>query len=1258
MALIPLRTTQWRGQTDLTVFDNSERSFNLLENVYPSSDGTELRRFPGWRPVAVPSFDSQFYDAVSNEWEIQIYTPVAVVNTTSTLTLSAPHRMANGFQSYVFIENSKYTEEGVNTASGLIPDGAFGPLGDNGIDGLYIATFINTADLTGRTLTITNFGGGNTLDTTNASKLPAALSNRPAGKLYMWTTSVSPLQNNTPIDSFFFAFNKLAIPHALSSVRDRLVLVGESDYRRTYMIAAGETLSAYSATSGGGPYTATLTVSISGSYSSANYYPHQYEYVIVEGVTGSGTTALNRKRLKITSVSVTFTPGATTTMTFDVEIPTASGTFTANSSQSGSVKVCRNPDYDSYSLTTYTLKDKPDINAPLVLAPSIALAANTIRDWGGKFGLLYEEGYQGRPKRRAKQIPRRLSIDTAGTRLLMGAPGYGVVFQAPYVIPVTDSGSSGINYYPNTGYDRPRSVGIPKAILQDVGIDKLNADQFQTGPVAIWTPSGNYKVQVAYKDDFTGEVGLASEPVTVTVAGSNAGNKMFIEFFYLHPGYLLAECNATSLNIYVSRKDGSVLGFYKNVKIPKFGCEPNNYSGPVTKGLVWVNLFNFDPEDATREELDFTQTPPVIPQMPMGCKAVRTIKGTTFYGGSYGDIGQRNELQSGQVTLQFDVINASTPNRKKQQIACGNFNATAVPLDAAFNVANSGIPPAYAGSELFSKDVFQGDPQIVNYADRATTPPGVPLDKTVTIDKLMHTSYGTNAVGHPENCWPRYQIDGYRFVQEQTYNNSSKTAYLILPRGQLWYSEQGRPGETPSINRIIVDADGDEDVEALGRFQNSLIICTRTQTYVLTWNQSPRGAAPVLLSSQYGCIAPNSMVEFPGGLAWLSDRGPVALIDGQVQWLGMDLREAFTGINPLYQRDSKGMMLHSFGVHDPERECVYFGVRSGRISTTMVDEGFNGYSWSSAGDNLKTKFPCDEFLVWSYVTRGWSVWKPRFAIYSMTRALCADGLHRMLFVAEIDATDTTYSPYPRFIIGALEDSAQDGNFEPVKAVASAAGAASTTFNFAAPIANLASGGGKYANGTLVTAGMEYVLYNPTTKQIISTGTIVTTPNSSDTSVTLSSAATWAAGDILLIGTLTMRIESAKMNLEMNTSSKKIESVSLRYAAYSRLASDTAYSLVTGFSRTNTPPVWGKLDLETERASVTISSPLSTSSVEYDLLGNAFTNSLGITPAGQAMVKQFRRGSNRGHEHSFMLTIVGGQQVRINNITLEAVEVGK
>jgi hypothetical protein len=133
----------------------------------------------------------------------------------------------------------------------------------------------------------------------------------------------------------------------------------------------------------------------------------------------------------------------------------------------------------------------------------------------------------------------------------------------------------------------------------------------------------------------------------------------------------------------------------------------------------------------------------------------------------------------------------------------------------------------------------------------------------------------------------------------------------------------------------------------------------------------------------------------------------------------------------------------------------------------------------------------------------------------------------------------------------------------------------------------------------------------------------------------------------------MVIETAKMNMENTNSPKKVDSVSIRHSLYSRLASDTAYSLVSRFSRAASPLVWAKVDLETERATTSISAPTSESTSRYDLLGDlASNNASGNSAPGKALVKMFRYGSNRGHEFSVILRVIGGQQIRLNNIVLE------
>jgi hypothetical protein len=60
-------------------------------------------------------------------------------------------------------------------------------------------------------------------------------------------------------------------------------------------------------------------------------------------------------------------------------------------------------------------------------------------------------------------------------------------------------------------------------------------------------------------DEVTGEEGLASEPVTFTIPSSGA---YFISIFYLHPGYVMPECLANRVNVYVAGPGSDAMAFF------------------------------------------------------------------------------------------------------------------------------------------------------------------------------------------------------------------------------------------------------------------------------------------------------------------------------------------------------------------------------------------------------------------------------------------------------------------------------------------------------------------------------------------------------------------------------------------------------------------------------------------------------------------------------------------------------------------------
>jgi hypothetical protein len=128
------------------------------------------------------------------------------------------------------------------------------------------------------------------------------------------------------------------------------------------------------------------------------------------------------------------------------------------------------------------------------------------------------------------------------------------------------------------------------------------------------------------------------------------------------------------------------------------------------------------------------------------------------------------------------------------------------------------------------------------------------------------------------------------------------------------------------------------------------------------------------MSNEFGCVAANSMVEFDGGLAWLSERGPVALGAG-LQHVGADITEDFAGQSGRYARDSQGMMRHSWSVHDAARGLVMWGLLRSDADHTIEYEG-ETIALSDATDEQLSRFPCDEVLIWSYRANAFSHWKP------------------------------------------------------------------------------------------------------------------------------------------------------------------------------------------------------------------------------------------------------------------------------------------
>ena len=1052
------------------------------------------------------------------------------------------------------------------------------------------------------------------------------------------------------------SFVKRAHVHGFKVVRGRIVIVGESDHRRTGFTSAalGATIDDISDDG------VEITITYSGvDASPASGTPgvlFQDEWVYFEDVVGTFAVTLNNlwHRLKSNATS--------TVIVIDTTIGGSGGGDAADSN--GVFYKSRPSGDDPDALTTWTIEGPAGVTTPVsVTYPS--MVANRQRDWGQLLSSgapasgEYIEGHRVSvgagpvSRRKQKALPYRTHLDVAGDRILIAAPGYGCVFQAPSKIPVKTATShgtgAGIPVRYNDIYDQPRSLGVPKAVAQRAeAIALIGGSEPQM-------QAGTYRVKIAFRDQGTGEEGLPSEEMEVTIAGGSVEEAIQVDF--IHPAYYFSETLALSVVVYVShvdvqgvnyqgiydmRTDTHETGGGKHGLVPTVAA-PTNIADSIT-----LDIFDSEAGDPIVIDpdiyIDSNQGPDVIAQMPMGCKALRTIRGVTFFGGHIGDTGLRLELQHGTSSGNFAGIIAqpgSVPNDPNwddpNTIANPHITQTGAKQGTGFNVAHNIIPPAYSGQILFS-------PRLDNSQAAGLYPAPTEfmrLDKMVNCRKEGTDEFGSapDETTKPEEWYVRWKMSELVHraefaVETQRLGVDNAETYLTLPRGHVWWSEAGFPGVSPAVNRQFLDAEKDEDIEAIGRMANSAIFCTRTQTFALSWANNPLGANPILLSSQFGCIAASSMVEFDGGLAWLSDRGPVALTGvGPPEWIGREVEALFTGANGRYLRDDRGIMNHAWAAHDPERGLVLFGLRSDRLTYTV--DGFS-FTHASQTDEGRSRFPCDEVLVWSYRNNAWSVWQPPVGlqIFGMERIECDDGVFRMAFLAQDDR------------IYALDDAWADSNSQPIAGIASADATASTTFTSDAVLWNVSGiPTTDFTLGNFVRVGMSVYLVNLADSKFTFGGETTIVSIDSTTQLTLADALTWKTGDVLYVGTQTMRLETFENLWQDMKRPVKVQSSAHRFSQNSTFVTNDLDSPTLTETTFDTFITDGRPSPAFLQA-----RDLSEKDTEVQLGGSQF-RTMGHA-IGRSRQARTERGTNRGQEHRLEFTYYSGQQMRINDIEIE------
>lgn len=781
-------------------------------------------------------------------------------------------------------------------------------------------------------------------------------------------------------------------------------------------------------------------------------------------------------------------------------------------------------------------------------------------------------------RRRQRRLPYRVNPDVAGDRIVMAAPGYLCCFQAPMMVPLeaedwpsqpsswTRTSGRGVTWFGNDIYDRPRCLGVPKAIL----LDSLAKNPFS--PTSASTPApansrynfltylvtspigslangvevqssgfaaGTYKVAISYVDEVTGEEGLASEPVEITITAG-----LGMQLAIMHPGYVMPESLCRRVNIYVAPPGTDALGFYTSILL-------SNTSGIVTPALVdWSSKYgvrgNLSPDVAElwtyvplplraspmESAIDYSRLAPQSGQQPRGAEAIRFIQGILFTVGHGGTHGNSGELLLSTMSANFTTPNGSlsygcfSPNEVQVRAFRSELVAQSTPADADAATANDGgfgvggnrIPASYQGCEVYTKDLIPA-PANTFIIDAVKNNASVMESFVLSRDIAMWQRLRTVNDIRPRVNAPQQLRQG-------------KDVYLKLPRGQVQYGDPGRTGAVSATSIQFLDAKKDDDGFAIGQLGNSAVLCSRDETYLLSWFRTPAGSTPTLVSMEHGCIATNSMVTFDGGCAWIGKRGPVAMSSGTTPtWVGEQIEDDFHHDSARYVTDSKGVSRCTWGAHDAQRGLVLWGMVTSDSTHQMEYEGVTA-TYANHSDQARSRFPCNEILVWSYRANAFSTWVPPagLEVLWMRPLQLGDGTTRMCFLA---ADKRIY---------ALDDEWADTN-ESCFSTSPAGEKVTTSFISVTPFTiDGTDGGVGRETGSLLRLGMPITFIRD--GQVVFE-TTVSTLDAPFQTIGLTSEFAWESTDTIEIGRRpTMTIETSYIGESDDT--MRVDSAILRY----------------------------------------------------------------------------------------------------------------
>lgn len=1208
----------WHGMTATTTSERGDRRLNLIEDGYVSPDGNEIRSMPGFKCVYDPVSGGVGEETGFQQWAMDAFRPVTTAVGTRYRQIATP---GSGETQWV-TQDCKH---------------------------VHCAEFVR-----GRLLLVGEAGPRKEL-------------------LYPHTDTFTVLS------------------WTRSSTNTVLVLSQAPAHQK----------------SDGYPYGSFGNLAPDGGSLSAGEQIIR-SYVLIEGGSSEDSGWLNNRVFQVTAISganvtITTTTSVPASGTFATPAkvykvrPRIGVSYPATASTAPPIT-----DYidDPEALCLWTGLQLPNVNGNPITEMFPAHVANRIPDFGDRVGPgTVAEGrersdHTWQSRRRKASIPYRLNPHVAKDRLILAAPGYGCVFQCPVIAAVgPDGGASGLSYHANDVFDRPRSLGVTKASMfvdtdttttsslhftgmgtataaiggghdaththttgltasalvgtymlvtsgacigQQVLISAntttvithaalsggapglTDGDSFELHAGQGWF-GGDYQFQVAYRDDGTGEIGLPSDAVLMTVPAN-----YHVRLIVRVPGYLMSETAATAILVYRSEVGGAEPLMLSSIASPTLSVFARVYGtgsiqyGPLPPvgtggaGSYEDVYLSIEVPYAADTTLDADNQPPVIEQMPMGCVDAETIRGHTFFGGRLGNKGLGLEVYQSTMSMGSntdpDFVYFRAPD-----------TTSPIPLDGTWGCGIAAIPSAYAGQSIASLTLGPW-PSFVMQLDGLTNTRG----------NVTGSWPGTG-----EFSWIAWRLATSPMVPGASWSSYGGTTQLLLPAGTYQVSEAVRPGVTPANNTGYIDSALDEDIEAIGTHNDSAVFCTKNRTYLLSWAQSPIdpsiGALPPQLSNPgHGCIATNTMVEFEGGTAWLSNTSPVAMVGGALDpTMGADVADMMTGTTPEFLRDSRGYMRHAFACHDAERGLIYFGVYTDRFSNTVSYRDVS-YGWSAASDECKSRFPCDTVLVYAYGPRAWSIWRPPQAIQWMFTGPDSSGKQRVYWIG-VDKR-----------IYALDDRFGQYNRDPFRTTISVASSGTTITVVGAFNDNLTSRG---TADNFIGTSVDVLILQGSGTAYRGHGKVVSYVVASKT-ITLDTAVTVSAGDVVLVGARHMRIRSNQINFASSVEPTTVQAVDLRYAMTSRITD--ASSAVEQPCYVQAIGTVGKRHGAQDVTATYVAGYFSATQDNrgnFDYMGKA---------EGRSTTRNIKltRAKPSAQEHEIDVTIIGGAQVSVVDIGVE------